>query len=104
MARGDRVENAPGSRGLRRLTTFPRSTIMSLLLKLRHSLSVFAACLLLAGSVAIAATPTPAQAAHCYRNCNNCTQGPCPYEWEVFCCAWCEGQDPECGCSFFCPT
>ena len=75
---------------------------MSLLLKLRHSLSVIAACLLLAGSVAIAATPTPAQAQKCWSSCGNCAHGDCVYEYQVFCCTWCAGQSPECYCSLFC--
>jgi hypothetical protein len=75
---------------------------MSLLLKLRHSLSALAACLLLGASIAIAATPSPAYATTCYRNCNNCMHDDCTYENQSYCCTWCEGGSPSCDCSFFC--
>ena len=73
--------------------------MIAMLLKARRAMSVTGAALLLTAAVTFS-RPTTAQAAQCHRNCGSCNNCE-PYQYLIWCCDFCIGQDPTCGCTFF---
>ena len=69
--------------------------------KLRRFMSLTGATMLLISAMAIG-RPASASAAQCDRNCGSCRNCD-PYQYLIWCCDFCIGQDPICGCTLFAP-